>query len=275
VGPVEILYDRIGGGYDTTRRADPHLTERLRRLLGVQSGGVYLDVACGTGNYTAALAATGGRWHGLDASATMIAAARPKSALVSWHVADVTALPPGVPAVDGASCILALHHFPDLPAALREVRRVLRPGGRFAAFTASRDQMRSYWLNAYFPAAMAKAIAQMPDVADVERWMSDSGLAPILRELYTVAPDLQDLFLYSGKHRPHRYLDARVRAGISTFAALADRAEVERGCRQLAEDLRTGRFREVAGGHDSGQGDYLFVVGEAAEPGVAPDRGGR
>jgi hypothetical protein len=112
---------------------------------------------------------------------------------------------------------------------------------------------------------MARAIAQMPDVADVEQWLSDSGLSPIFREPYTVEPHLQDLFLYSGKHRPYLYLDTRVRAGISTFAALADQAEAEQGCRLLAEDLRTGRFREVAEGHDTGQGDYLFVVagGEA------------
>jgi ubiquinone/menaquinone biosynthesis C-methylase UbiE len=265
MGPVEVSYDRIGAGYDTTRRADTHITEWLCRFLDVNSAGVYLDIACGTGNYTVALAAIAGRWHGLDASITMIQAARPKSASVSWHVADVTDLPSSVPAVDGVSCVMALHHLPDVPAALREVRRVLRPGGRFVAFTASREQMRSYWLNAYFPVAMARAIAQMPDVVDLQRWLSDSGLSPVFREPYTVEPDLQDLFLYSGKRRPHLYLDARVRAGISTFAALADQAEVERGCRLLAEDLRTGRFRKVAEGHDCGQGDYLFVVagGEA------------
>lgn len=265
----EVLYDRIGDGYDLTRRADPYITERLGRLLAIQPGRVYLDIACGTGNYTTALAAVGGRWHGVDASATMIAAARPKSASVSWHVADVTALPPSIPAVDGACCVLALHHFPDVPAALREIRRVLRPGGRFAAFTASRDQLRSYWLNAYFPNAMAREIAKMPDVPEVERWMTDSGLTAILREPYTVLPDLQDFFLPGGKHRPHLYLDARVRAGISTFAALADPAEVEKGCRLLTEDLRTGRFQEIAGGRDQGQGDCLFVVGEATELGAS------
>jgi ubiquinone/menaquinone biosynthesis C-methylase UbiE len=115
---VEVLYDKIGHGYDSPRRAEPHITERLCRLLGVNAGGVYLDIACGTGNHTAALAATGGRWHGLDASATMIGAAWPKSASVSWHVGDMTALPLGTAAADGVSFVLALHHFADLPAAL-------------------------------------------------------------------------------------------------------------------------------------------------------------
>jgi SAM-dependent methyltransferase len=196
----------------------------------------------------------------------MIGAARQKSGTVHWHVADVIGLPPSVPVVDGATCVLALHHFLDISAALAEVRRVLRPGGRFVAFTAGREQMRAYWLNAYFPVAMARAIEQMPDVADVERLMGANGFTPVVREPYFVGPDLQDLFLYSGKERPQLYLDARVRAGISTFAALADWSEMEQGCRRLSEDLRTGRFREVAKGHDTGLGDYLFVVGESSEP---------
>jgi ubiquinone/menaquinone biosynthesis C-methylase UbiE len=122
----EALYDRIGDSYDLTRRADPYITERLGRLLGVRPGAAYLDIACGTGNYTTALAGMGGRWHGVGVSATMIAAARPKSVSVSWNVADVTALPPSIPTVDGVCCVLALHHFPDVPTALREIRRVLR-----------------------------------------------------------------------------------------------------------------------------------------------------
>jgi ubiquinone/menaquinone biosynthesis C-methylase UbiE len=115
----------------TTRRADPYLTQELCRLVGVKSACVYLDIACGTGNYTAALATIGGRWHGVDASAAMITAALPKSMSVSGIVADVAALPPSAPTVDGVSCVLGLHHFSDVSAALREVRRMLRPGRRF------------------------------------------------------------------------------------------------------------------------------------------------
>lgn len=50
------IYDRIGDGYDTTRRADPEILEIFRELLEVRDDGIYLDVACGTGNYTAGIA---------------------------------------------------------------------------------------------------------------------------------------------------------------------------------------------------------------------------
>ena len=46
-------------------------------------------------------------------------------------------------------------------------------------------------------------------------------------EPYELSDALQDLFLYSGKHRPALYLDPRIRAGISTFAALAEPDKVE------------------------------------------------
>ena len=49
------LYDKIGIGYDTTRRADPFILSRLLHYLAPVKGRLYLDVGCGTGNYTAAI----------------------------------------------------------------------------------------------------------------------------------------------------------------------------------------------------------------------------
>jgi SAM-dependent methyltransferase len=257
------LYDSIGEGYDATRRADPFLVGRLRTLLSVQNDGSYVDVACGTGNYTVALAETGGRWAGVDCSSTMIEAARGKSKNIDWCIGDVAALSFDDESVDGATCVLAMHHFPDRIAALREVRRVLRRGGRFLIFTADPGQMRHYWLNHYFPEPMARAIEQMPDVAAVENDLRAAGLEPRLREPYAVRADLQDFFLYSGKLVPDRYLDARFRAGISTFAALAAESEVRTGCARLAEDIESGRISQITAAYDGPHGDYIFISADA------------
>jgi ubiquinone/menaquinone biosynthesis C-methylase UbiE len=73
------LYDRIGTHYDVTRRADPFLVTRLIDHLQPEPAGTYLDIACGTGNYTVAVAQTGMRVHGIDQSSRMIVAARQKS----------------------------------------------------------------------------------------------------------------------------------------------------------------------------------------------------
>src|SRR5260370_39047567 len=70
------IYQRIGHGYDLTRRADPYITSRLAFHLQIHPDCRYLDVACGTGNYTHALAKTGGAWSGLDQSAAMLCSQR-------------------------------------------------------------------------------------------------------------------------------------------------------------------------------------------------------
>ena len=73
---MAMKYDRIGDGYDLTRRADPRITERLASLLDAAPGAPVLDVACGTGNYTFALEERGLAMVGGDLSQTMLARAR-------------------------------------------------------------------------------------------------------------------------------------------------------------------------------------------------------
>jgi len=262
-------YDRIGESYDRTRRADPYLTGRLLAHLRPMPSEQHLDVACGTGNYTVALAATGVEMIGADVSAKMIAAARAKSAAVArdrpspcWVVADVTALPFVTNTFAGATCTLAIHHFANLGAAFAEVGRVVRAGGRFVMLTATPDQMNRYWLFRYFPEMMARAAAQMPDLGATAAALSAAGFVRVTTERYTVRPDLQDRFLYSGKHRPTLYLDAVARASISSFADLAREGEVAEGCERLARDIETGHIDRVIAEAEHEGGDYLFVVAE-------------
>jgi ubiquinone/menaquinone biosynthesis C-methylase UbiE len=261
------LYDRIGRGYDTTRRADPGLVRRLLELLAVPAGGRCLDVACGTGNYTTALDAAGLRMVGVDVSPRMLASARAKPGAVGWVNGDAAALPFADRSFRAAVCTLALHHFRRPEQVFREVARVLddsREGGRLVIFTAGREQMRRSWLTAYFPNAMEQAIRQMPPVEHTLALLAAAGFGRVVREPWAVTPELQDLFLYSGKYRPELYLDPRVRAGISTFANLADPAEVEQGCARLGADLASGRFANVLRAAEHPGGDYLFLVASRA-----------
>jgi len=255
------LYDQIGRGYDTTRQADPGIVDCLLRLLAVPAGSACLDVACGTGNYTTALAQAGLRMVGVDVSRQMLTSARVKGALPCWAQADAVALPAADRAFRAVVCTMALHHFRQHARAFREIARVL-DGGRLVLFTADREQMRRYWLNAYFPEAIEKATLQMPPLDQTLAQLAEAGFSRVRREPWSVPPDLRDLFLYAGKHCPTLYLDPRVRAGISTFANLAQPAEVEQGCARLAADLESGRFAEVLAASEHDGGDYLFIVAE-------------
>lgn len=98
-----------------------------------------LDVACGTG-IVARLAAErvgpDGAVEGLDPNPGMLAVARgaaPADASVAWHQAPAEAMPLPDGSFDVVLCGMGLQFFSDRPAGLREMRRVLAPGGRLAA----------------------------------------------------------------------------------------------------------------------------------------------
>ena len=257
-------YNRIGREYDATRRADSYLVSRLAFNLGIKRGGIYLDAACGTGNYTLALAEEkGGAWHGIDCSDQMIETARRKSGAVKWHLADAISLPFPTEFFDGAICTLAIHHFESLPLAFGEIRRVLKTGAAFIIFTATPEQTRGYWLAEYFPAVIEKSAGALTDLQTIFDALREAGFARSVEiESYEIREDLQDLFLYSGKYKPEIYLDAKTRANISTFALLADADETEAGCRRLAADIKSGRIQSIIERHKESS-DYVFVVARA------------
>jgi ubiquinone/menaquinone biosynthesis C-methylase UbiE len=99
-----------------------------------------LDVACGTGVVTRLAAqrvGPTGKVVGLDLNPGMLAVAASgaanepsTSAPITWQEASVTKMPLPDAAFDIAYCQLGLQFFPDRPAALREMHRVLAPGGR-------------------------------------------------------------------------------------------------------------------------------------------------
>jgi arsenite methyltransferase len=117
---------------------------RRRRLvyeaLGASPGERILDAGCGPGFYVAELldqVGTEGSVVGVDASPQMLAVAahrcegRPN---VAFHEAGVSALPVEDESFDRAVCVQVLEYVADVPAALRELRRVLRPGGRLVVW---------------------------------------------------------------------------------------------------------------------------------------------
>jgi ubiquinone/menaquinone biosynthesis C-methylase UbiE len=260
------VYDEIGTGYDATRKADPYITSRVIHYLDVDDEGPYLDAACGTGNYTIAIASrTGAAFHGIDESEHMIGTARNKSQSIQWSIGDVGSLPYEDNAFSGAICILAIHHFRDLYGAFEQLFRVLSRG-RLVIFTSDKKQMEGYWLNEYFPEMMRRSTAIMPGIEEVSLALETTGFENIVTEKYDVRPDLQDWFLYCGKHEPRMYFDPVIRKGSSAFASFAKRDEVERGLTRLSRDIEGGRINEVIESYRNEDGDYLFLAAEKTSP---------
>ncbi len=253
------LYDRIGVGYDTTRRADPYLLSRLLHHLRPRIAGRYLDVGSGTGNYTIAMYRSGVAVCALELSQTMLNRAREKEPRIAWHNGRAESIPFRAASFDGATCTFVHHHLNDPVLAFKEVHRVLKDGARFVILNTTAAQFRHYWLNEYFPRAMAKALAPYERFETVDV-LSAAGFRFECEEKYDVAPDLKDQFLYCGKNRPEMYLDPRVRSGISLFSDAPDPDEIDRGVKRLAEDIRSGRIAEVIRSFAHDGGDYMFTV---------------
>jgi SAM-dependent methyltransferase len=256
---MPALYDLIGKTYAKSRRVDPAIAQTLARELGLTFAGSYLDLACGTGNYTVALNCLGGAWSAIDASKLMLDQARQKSSSIAWVQSSAEAIPFPSATFDGAICTLAIHHFPALETPFAEVRRTLR-SGIFVIFTGLAEQMRHYWLCHYFPEMMARAIKKMPSEQQIRTALCQSGFSSAKVTPFFVTNELQDLFLYSGKHRPDLYLDAAIRANISSFANLASAAELQEGLTRLAADLQSGAFDLVRSKYATEDGDYAFVT---------------
>jgi ubiquinone/menaquinone biosynthesis C-methylase UbiE len=256
---VMALYDLIGIGYDATRQADPYLLSRLLHHLQSRIDARYLDVGCGSGNYTIAMRKAGVVICGIDLSATMLARAREKSPEVPWLKSNALALPFRDGSFAGVIMTFVHHHLSNPVAGLHEIRRVLMPGGRLVLLNATAEQTAHFWLIEYFPHVMEQAIASCARV-ETDEALAAAGLSIIVTELYEVADDLKDWFLYCGKRKPERYLDPRVRAGISAFACAQDQDEVARGVERLAADVRSGRIASVMRQYEWNGGDYMFTV---------------
>ena len=129
-----------GDGYEVqmgrwSRRLAPMLIE----FAGVGEGASVLDVGCGTGNLALALLQNPkiGKVSGIDFSQAYIdhAAKRSRDPRVEFKVADACALPFADASFDHTLSMLVLQFIPQANRAIREMRRVLRPGGVMAAAT--------------------------------------------------------------------------------------------------------------------------------------------
>ena len=126
-----VGYDQLMGRW--SRKLAPAFLE----FTGLAAGDKLLDVGCGTGSLTFELAgrAEPKEIHAIDYAPTFVEAARHRNTdpRVKIEQADATALPFTDGQFDRAMAMLVLHFVPDAPLAIREMRRVVRPGGVVAA----------------------------------------------------------------------------------------------------------------------------------------------
>jgi len=111
----------------------------VTRLATPWPGEAALDVGTGTGHYAAFLAELGVQVTGVDPSREMLAVARARGIPVDWRQADATALPFTDASFDLVLSVTMLEFVAEPAAALAEMFRVVRPGGRLVVATLNAD----------------------------------------------------------------------------------------------------------------------------------------
>ena len=119
-----------------TDGADAEYTEQILPMAAEELAGAghVLDLGCGDGQVARLLAAQGSRVVGVDPTRNQIVVAAERGGGPSYARAVADALPFPDAAFDAVVACLVFEHIDDLDAAIAEVARVLRPGGRFAFF---------------------------------------------------------------------------------------------------------------------------------------------
>ncbi len=253
--------NEIAALYAKTRRADPAVTKSLADALMIKAQRHYLDIGCGNGTYTSALAAQGGHWHGLDRSFAMLKNAPPKSTLspIDWHCGRAEKLPFADGSFDGVSSVLAAHHFTDLGQAFCQMSRVLKPNGRLVLFTATRAQAEAFWLADYLPAMIAKDAAALPDLADMMAALEKAGFDNLATHPFQVSDTTQEGFFYSGDGAPQLYLSAEMRATMSAFRH-AEPSELSHGLARLKADMDSGVWQKNRTKAENRIGHYTLIT---------------
>ncbi|MDM0050578.1 class I SAM-dependent methyltransferase [Variovorax sp. J22R115] len=181
----------------------------------ITAGQRVLDVACGTGALTVAVAervSPGGAALGLDSNPEMLAVAQRKHPDIEWHRGCAESLPFADAEFDAVVSQFGLMFFDDRVAALREMQRVLRPGGRLVvAVCNALERSPAY-------ASLAVLLERLfgKTVADAFRAPFVLGDAAALRAL-CVAADITDATIVQCN-------------GIVRFASIDLLVSTERAC---------------------------------------------
>lgn len=215
-----------------------------RPLLGV-------DLGSGVGRFTPALAeAFGGPIHGVEPAERMraIAEAEATHPRVRYLAGEAAAMPLPDHSADFVLMFMSFHHVPDHPAAIREIARVLKPGGRIILRTTFSDRIPDLWWRPFFPRSVEIEAAVFMSEAEMRALFEAQGFTLAFSGADTQPPE-PDL--------PDAAEKLRLR-GLSIFEHMTE-AELDAGFAAMDVALAAGQVRP-------GPASAAYIVFEAPNP---------
>lgn len=202
---VRRMFDRIAPVYDAMNRVMTAGLDRRWRALTldatVRPGDRVLDACCGTGDLAIGARQRGADVVGLDFSPAMLERARQKDGTVEWVQGDALALPFEDASFDTATVGFGVRNVADLEGGLRELRRVLRDGGRLGILeiTTPRGVLAPFykvWFDRVVPRLgkalpggdaytyLPASVRRFPPPAELQSLLERSGFANVRYRLF-------------------------------------------------------------------------------------------
>lgn len=248
-------YSLIAQSYDRYRDISPSSLKLWLNTI-IQRGKItsnsrVLDIGCGTGRLTIPLRQmTQAETYGLDLSPEMLEQAKSKRGAdaIHWVLGNAQALPFPEEFFDCNFMCLVLHHIEDKARAIKEMYRVLKPGGRSLIWTVSHQQIKDFLLNEFFPSLQELDLKRFPPISTIKALMDVAGYSNVREE--TV--------IWQEQIATSRYIEKVRNKYISTLSLLS-KQEFSEGLEKLERCLLQRYGQTMTRRHQ-----FTVVVGEKA-----------
>jgi SAM-dependent methyltransferase len=219
------LYDEIGRGYAAVRVEDPRLARPIWDALGDARSVV--NVGAGAGSYEP----RDREVVAVEPSAVMIAQRYAGAAPAVLAAAERLPFPDD--SFDAAMAIITLHHWDDVDAGLREMRRVARRRTVIVTFDPALEA--DLWIaRDYIREHVIRTFSSLPPISRILETFPEAEVRPLL-----IPNDCSDRMFATLWARPEAYLDPQVRAATSVWQRLPAEV-VTRAIDDLRQDLASG-----------------------------------